>query len=356
MRCLMLALIAVFASMQMRASEPAFEEFTDSQRKSIDMAVKWLLKAQNRDGSWGLEQNSPGDITCTALAGMALLEAGATEREGPDGPLIKAVRGAAEYIVKAAKSSRGDIERNETTLIQGKLGRRVHNFFAVTFLTQLYGMRTSEVGTSTNEEMKEIIEKLTDIIAKSQESDGSWHKETWGSLKATGMAWLALRSAASTGVPIKHAAVDKTVRFIKSKYNAGTHLYDTGASNGQYQVLYATATSVRVMVGQGEGKSAQTLACIDAFIHNCRDGEWKSMYLTVEGEDYLSALLMTHSLISGDEDRWKKWFTYIRSTLCQRQNGDGSWVTTACITGRTFATACSLLTLSAPNRYTPIQQ
>ena len=146
------------------------------------------------------------------------------------------------------------------------------------------------------------------------------------------------------------------MKFIKGKYNPSTHLYDGGMNNGQYQVLYATATSVRVMVGMGEGKTAQTLECIDTFIRNCSTGEWKSMYLTVEGEDYLSALIMTHSLIQGDEGRWQKWFTYIRSTLCQRQNGDGSWVTTACITGRTFATACSLLTLSAPNRYTPIQQ
>ena len=105
--CIILTL--AMSACVLRASEPAFEEYTDAQKKSVGLAVKWLLKAQNRDGSWGLEANSPGDITCTALAGMALLEAGATEREGDEKPLIKAVRGAAEYIVKAAKSTRGDI-------------------------------------------------------------------------------------------------------------------------------------------------------------------------------------------------------------------------------------------------------
>jgi hypothetical protein len=170
------------------------------------------------------------------------------------------------------------------------------------------------------------------------------------------MAWLALRSAASTGVPIKHAAVDKTVKFIKGQYNPSNKLYDGGNQMGGYQSLYSTAVCVRVMVGMGEGQKQQTLEAVDQFIKNVKSGEWSGMYLTVEGEDYLSALIMTHSLIQHEGERWQTWFTFIRSALCKRQNADGSWVTTACITGKTFPTACALLTLTAPNRLTPIQQ
>jgi len=360
MRPMCRALSAAVLCLSLLLSLPlaAFEEFTEAQKASAEKAVKWLLKAQNRDGSWGLDANTPGDITCTALAGMALMECGTTERDG-DPEKVKALRGAVKYILKAARNNRGDIEKAETTLIQGKLGRRVHNFFAVIFLTQLYGMRSPGVGSDSgdgNADLREIIYRLSDVIAKSQESDGSWHKDTWGSLKATGMAWMALRSAASTSVPIQNAAVDKTVKFIRQQYNTRTKLYDCGGKLQSYQALYATATCVRVMEGMGDGNTKECQDAADTFIQSCKSGDWGRIFLTIEGEDYLSAVVMTHALIHRDDNRWQTWFGYIREALMKRQNADGSWVTTACITGRTFATACAALTLNAPNRLIPIQQ
>ncbi|HYF48106.1 MAG TPA: prenyltransferase/squalene oxidase repeat-containing protein [Planctomycetota bacterium] len=358
MRSARVLAVAALLSVALCPATFSFEEFTEAQKASAEKAVKWLLKAQNRDGSWGLDANTPGDITCTALAAMVLMECGTTERDG-EPEKVKALRGAIEYILKAARSNRGDIEKSETTLIQGKLGRRVHNFFGVIFLTQLYGMRSPGGGGSggdENSELRETIQKLSDIIAKSQESDGSWHKDTWGSLKATGMAWMALRAAASTGVPIQNAAVDRTVKFIKNQYNSRSKLYDSGGKLQSYQALYATATCVRVMEGMGEGSSKECSDAEETFIQQCRSGQWGQMFLTIEGEDYLSAVIFTHSLIHRSDNRWQTWFEYIRGALMKRQNADGSWVTTACITGRTFATACAALTLYAPNRLTPMQQ
>src|SRR5690349_2439661 len=63
---------------------PGDDEMTDRQKRSIEKATNWILQAQNRDGSWGLDRSSAGDVTCTALAGLALMTAGNTERSGPD--------------------------------------------------------------------------------------------------------------------------------------------------------------------------------------------------------------------------------------------------------------------------------
>jgi hypothetical protein len=350
--CVLLLCSAASAS-----EEAVFQEFTDKQIGSIDKATKWLLKAQNSDGSWGLDQKSAGDITCTALATMALMSAGASEREGQDAESVRGVRRGIEYIAKLARNAKDDIMKGQANLIQGKLGKTVHNFSAVVFLTQIYGMRAQGVGAETDEDMKYVIENLTAAIAKHQESDGSWHKDTWGSLKATGMAWQALKCAASTGIPIKHAAVDKTVKFIRSQYNPGTKLFDGQGKMQSYQALYATATSVRVMVGMGFGKEQNTLNAIDMFLNKCKGGEWGNMFLTVEGEDYLSALTMTEALMSlkDDEVRWQNWFDYIRNALIKRQNPDGTWTTTACITGKTFPTACAVLVMQSPNRLLPYE-
>ncbi|GMV83235.1 MAG: hypothetical protein AMXMBFR7_44190 [Planctomycetota bacterium] len=334
------------------------EELTPAARETIKKGVEWILRAQNADGSWGLDAKSAPDITCTALCGLVLLAAGETEREGSDARAVRALRKAAEYILKRARKAPNDISFGETTLIQGKLGATVHNGFAVVFLTQLYGMRPGDTA-ETNLEMIPSIQKLTDFIAKSQEADGSWHKQTFGSLKATCMSWLALRSAASAGLSIKHAAVQKTVKFIKDQHNPSTKLYDGGAQaqyGGGYQSLYSTASCIRVLVGMGAGGEERTLDAMDAFIEQCKNGQWKQIFLTVEGEDYLAASMMSQALIGEDGPRWRKWFPFIRDQLMRRQNTDGSWTTTACISGKTFATANAVLTLQTPYRLLPLQQ
>jgi hypothetical protein len=232
---------------------------------------------------------------------------------------------------------------------------KVHNFFAVIFLTQIYGMRPSWLEKENLEEMREVLSNLTDIIARSQEANGSWHTNTFGSLKATCMAWLALRAASSAGIEIKKAAVDKTVEFIKKQYNPGTKLFDRNNQMGGYQAIYATASSVRVLYGMGYSKSPEATGAADSFLKYVRGGQMGGQYLTVEGEDYLSAAMMTQALIREPGQRWTQWFGYIRDELIRRQNGDGSWTSTACISGRTFPTACALLALEAPFRILPLQ-
>jgi len=339
----------------------SFDEASDAQRKSLEKGVQWLLKAQNKDGSWGLDsKDGQADPTCTALAGLVLLSDGNTERDGLSNEKVKAIRGAVEFILSRARKAKDDISLTQTSLIQGKLGHTVHNHFAVVFLTQVYGMRSGDLDMSAevNAVLKPAIQKLTDFIARTQETDGSWHKNTFGSLKATCMAWLALRAAGSTGVPINGAKLDKTLQFIKKSYSSSTKLFhlDGRGGNGDYQTLYATSSAIRVLQGSGLGNENMTLNAIDEFIKQCREGHWKQMFLSVEGEDYLAAMMMTHALVTENGERWKKWFPFIRDSLVKRQNADGSWTTTACISGRTFATACALVCLATPNRLLPIQE
>lgn len=351
--------------------EPAHEatlggaprELSEKEKRSIEKATQWLLKNQNADGSWGLnERGSPGDVTCTGLAGLALLADGNTEREGPDNAAVRAVQKGVRWMLKQARSAKGrnDIAGGVGTLIQGKLGQSIHNHFAVIFLTQVYGMRIFESGSGEENDLNALIRKLADNVAGAQATDGSWHRESFGSLKATCMAWLALRSAAFTGVPIRHATVEKTVGFIEKQYDGQAKLYLNGARGGygygDYQTLYATASCLRVMYGQGKGALPVVMAATDTFMNNVEKGAWSQMFLSVEGEDYLAALMMSHALVGEDGARWRRWWKFIGPALLKRQNADGSWTTTACISGRTFATACALMTLETPYRLLPIQQ
>jgi hypothetical protein len=329
-------------------------DVTDKSLKSIDRATSWLLKAQNRDGSWGIDSKGEPDVTCTSLAAMAMMAAGNTERSGPHQASIQAVRQAVEWMLKRAEHAKGNIARSDSTLIQGKLGHTVHTFFAVVFLSQAYGMR---IGTREQlQEMREIISEQVAVISKTQEGDGSWHKNTFGSLKATCMAWLALRAADSVGIDVNDATVDKVLSFIRRQFDKGSGLCVGQYGVGSYQTIYATASCLRVLYGMGQGGLPECPRAADALMKFVKDGAMGQQYLTCEGEDFLSAAMMTQAMLIEDGERWKKWFPWIRDELIKRQANDGSWTGTACISGRTFATSCALLTLQAPFRLLPISE
>ncbi len=338
------------------------DETTAKSREASDKAARWLIKNQNKNGSWGLDQRGSSDcLTCTSIAALALMAGGNHERGGPDRESVEAVRAALEYVLTKAKRRPSDIAHGTTTLIQSKLGHRVHTFFTVTFLTQAYGMRGQWVPREHLDEMREVLTAMVTSIATTQESDGSWHKEAFGSLKATAMAWLALRSASSGGIEIKHAAVDKIVTFMKKSYSPTTHQFDKvygqGGGYGGYQTIYATSSALRVLYGMGEGQSSEAQKGAEALIKMLgKGGAMQSQFLSCEGEDYLCAAMMTQAMMLEGGKLWKQWFPFIRDELIKRQSNDGTWTGTACISGKTFPTACALLTLSTPYRLLPLHE
>jgi prenyltransferase/squalene oxidase-like repeat protein len=334
---------------------PKATGITDGDRaKSVGRGLKWLLKAQNRDGSWGLDEGREGCISCTVVAALAIMANGNTERGGPDTDGVHAIRKGLEFVLRHARRMKGDIWKGEATLVQHKLGKSIHSIFATVFLTQVYGQRSGGVSSDGHQELRDAISQLSQIIVKSQEPDGSWHKETFGSLKATCMAWLALRSAASAGVDVEDASVRKTLQFLKAQWNPSSKLFDKTFGNGNYQTIYATASCLRVFYAMGDAASQEAKGATEAFMKLVQTGQMGGAFLTVEGEDYLSAALFTQALLIEQDRRWNEWYPWITGELIKRQNQDGSWTTTACISGRTFATSCAVLTFLAPNRMLPI--
>lgn len=328
---------------------------TDQDRsRAAQRGLQWLLKAQNRDGSWGLDVGREGCISCTVVAALAVMANGNTERGGPDPNGVLAIRKALDFILRHAQRMKGDIWKGEATLVQNKLGQSIHSIFATVFLTQIYGQRGGGISEDRHQELRDVISQLAQLIVKAQGPDGSWHKETFGSLKATCMAWLALRSAASAGVDVEDASVKKTLAFLKSQWNPGSKLFDKTTGNGNYQTIYATASCLRVLYAMGDGNSLEARGATETFMKFVQTGQMGAAFLTVEGEDYLSAALFTQALLIEQDKRLSDWYPWITSELIKRQSPDGSWTTTACISGRTFATACAVLTFLAPQRMLPI--
>jgi len=332
---------------------PAFDEQPNEQLKSAEHGIQWLIKAQNADGSWGMDFKSPPDVAATCIAGLSLLAAGNTNRDGPDPACVKALDKSVQYVLKRARSAGAhrDIAEGERSEVQTYVGERVHTFFAVLFLSQVYGSHAIDLPAESYNEMKEAITKMTNSIAMSQESDGSWHKETYSSLQATAYAWMALRSADSAGIPIRHAAVDRTLKFIKSQFNPSTKLFDSTSNNA----IYSTASAMRILHGMGKWKEREDSQATGELLRLiCKGGTMGQGFLTNTGEDFTASVLITHALVKEGGEHWETWFDFVRTRLMKIQNSDGSWTATSCLRGRTFPTACALLCLQAPTRLLPI--
>ena len=70
-------------------------------RFSVKKALGYILGAQNRDGSWGDEVGSPGDISDTTIAIVALLNTGSTLRRGRH---CRVIRRGVDWSLKRIKN------------------------------------------------------------------------------------------------------------------------------------------------------------------------------------------------------------------------------------------------------------
>jgi hypothetical protein len=336
----------------------AFDEIIPDQAKSIDRGIQWLIKAQNKDGSWGMDLKTPPNVSATAIAGLALLASGSTDREGADPAAVRALKSCVAHLLKRGRSAKKgrDIADGEHSEVQTYVGHMAPTFYAVIFLSQIYGNKSLELSVESMREMKEVLEKLTDTIALSQDADGSWFKNTYSSLQGTCLAWMALRSANSAGIPIKAATIEKTLKFIRAQYNPGIKMFNAPGQRGaSTQTIYATCSAIRILHGMGLWKEREDQEAMRTFLDKVAKGQWSGEFLTITGEDYPAALFMTHALIKEGGANWETWFGFVRAKLLKHQNADGSWTATSCLSGRTFATACAALCLQTPYRLLPLQ-
>ena len=95
--------------------------------------LQWLLHAQNPEGGWGSEVNSPADVATTSLSGIALLRLGSTPASGDHREAAK--KGLLFVIRAVERSPRPDqFIEPEGTLPQRKLGRGIDTFLAAQFI------------------------------------------------------------------------------------------------------------------------------------------------------------------------------------------------------------------------------
>ncbi len=316
-------------------------EITTESLASVNRGNKWLKRAFQRDGSFGVDIGQPPDIGCTAVSGLSMLTQGSTVLEGPHAEMLRNITGFLLRAIDAMPAD--DITSAMNTQLQRKIGRHAHSFFAATFLAEVLGQGWADT------QIRPALGKLLATIAKMQTADGSWAGEAWAPVLGQVMGWVSLRAGNNAGYKVEASAVKVADYLVKQmEKNIG----DT--SGGWMMTLYKNATGVRVLhsMGRDREKIADE-ALKGVFELVTRDMQ---AFTNAGGEEYLAFHLITETLLQRGGADWNRWFPVVRDKLVKTQNADGSWTGKHCITSRVFCTAAAILVLSAPNRYLPISQ
>jgi hypothetical protein len=305
---------------------------TSEGRKAIDRGLVWLLGAMNAHGQFGGDIGHPPDLSCTAMAGLALLAEGNTPHGGRHMRELRLVTDAVLTMVERLPTGP---RKGELVLIQRKIGVNADRFFAALFLSEVLG----EAGDN-DAEIRLALNKLVTDICASQGSDGTWGDESWAPILGTVIGWECLRSSASGGLKVEASA-----------QLAGKALLETLKSTVNEQEswmhdFYKNASSIRVLYSMGYRNEPAYHAALKKTIRFA----WEDRPFTeAGGEEFLGFFLVTECLLQ-DEAQWgPQWYPTVQRKLVRVQNTDGSWTGHHCITHRTFCTAAALLTLQAPN-------
>lgn len=106
----------------------------------------------------------------------------------------------------------------------------------------------------------------------------------------------------------------------------------------------AAARSELKLVEEAEISNADSVKQLAA---NINDDRFLKGFGNNGGEEFLSYMNISETLLAQGGETWEKWDRQICETIGKSQNEDGSWSGHHCITGRTFCTSAALLTMMA---------
>ncbi|QEG37769.1 prenyltransferase/squalene oxidase repeat-containing protein [Bythopirellula goksoeyrii] len=358
----------------------------------LQKGIAWLIAAQHNDGGWGGGSHAQQSVrdphaiqtdpATTAFTLLSLMRAGHTPVEGLYQSQAK--RGL-EYLLTAVEKSKVEgplITDIEGTQPQIKLGRYVDTAMTSQYLSRVLPL--VEKDEALHKRVDAAIDKCLAKLQVSQQADGSWGKGGgWAPVLQSSLSCSALEIAAANGKEIDKDVLEKARNYQKGNFDsksgkadasaaAGVELY---AFNGSMRANAADAQEAqsRVDKAKAEGKlaasapvseeslmvagvggaAAQKLAKAaqqnEAQMDRLGDENLLKGFGNNGGEEYLSYLMTSESLVIAGGDKFQNWNGKMATRLEKVQNGDGSWSGHHCITSPVFCTAAVVQCLTTEN-------
>lgn len=358
----------------------------------VQKGLDWLLAAQHEDGGWGAGSHARQQIrdpkavqtdpATTAFVGLALLRAGGSPGEAPYGP---ALTKATTYLVTSVETTPREAKTITTltgTQPQTKLGPHIDTAIATQFFSRVLPLL--EQGSGLHDRVNAALDACIGKLQDTQHADGTWGKRGgWAPVLQASMGGNALEMAQRAGKAIDALSLKRARDYQQGNLAgggsgraatfeaAGVELYSfAGAGRAMAprasrarQVLREAAADGRLpegapMTAENLRKAglareqAEVLADAASKIASqnerlANDEELLRGFGSNGGEEYLSYLLQSESLVIAGGKPWEDWNAKMHARLAKIQSADGSWTGHHCITSPVFCTAAVVQTLTA---------
>lgn len=333
---------ALAASLALTAAAPAraaagpsaarvhVAELTPQAETAIEKGLRYLAKAQNRDGSWG--QRYPAAMTGLSL--MAFMLKGYFPERGQ---YAKTLDRAVAWLVKRGKEGGGYLGGTNQGMYEHGL--------ATLALAEVWGM-------TNKEEVRDILKRAVNIILRSQNDAGGWRYQPQpidADISVTVMQIVALASAAEAGILVPAQTIKRAMAYVKKCQNplTGGFGYQPGGSNPS---LSSSAAGLLSLLMCGERDTTVIKKGINFLIRLPKD-EFHQTKFYHYGHYYA-----VQAMYQAGENYYQDWYPKIHDALLRKQRDDGSWLGDGGESDPAYGTSMAILILGVPYRFLPIYQ
>jgi hypothetical protein len=371
----------------------------------------WSQGEESAQMGGGAAIRDKPDVADTCIAALALVRAGNTPREGP---YKEAVARGVRFVrseIEASDAKSLAVTNIQGTRVQMKLGPNIDTFLASLLLAEVKGRMPD---AAENSAVDLALNKVVAKIKEHQKADGSWDNQRgWAPILAESIGGKGLNRARQNGAFVPDELLAKTEQNAVITFNGGLTAVSaataasapsvgssrlarpampaaarSGSAIGSAGVeLYARAANIGVLqdsantnqareaelkrkVESGRDEAERSEArnelkrisdaravhqeAQSALLARLDDAQFVAGFGSNGGEEFLSYMNISESLVVKGGLDWKRWDDAMTSNLNRIQNSDGSWTGHHCITGRTFCTATALLVLLADRTPVPV--
>ncbi|MGB0596181.1 MAG: prenyltransferase/squalene oxidase repeat-containing protein [Rubripirellula sp.] len=310
-------------------------ELTEAADKAIERGLQYLLKTQNKNGSWTTEGGAT-DIGGTSLGLMAFMVKGHFPGFGRHGAALDRAK---DYLLQQAEESPA-----------GVMGSMYEHGLFTLAMSELWGM-TKDV--EDNRKIQDALERAVQIILRAQSPLGGWRyaarPDAGQDTSVTAMVFVSLASARQAGILVPTETIDRVVNYLREQvWNESTGGFGYQGNNGT--TIACTAGGAYAAQLCGKRDTEWVAAAIRHLENNPKVFNRKEL-----GHFYYAHYYAVQAMVQAGGDHYSNWYPKIRDVLVGLQKTDGSWNEDE-KEPHPHKTPMAIIILGTPHRYIPVYQ